>query len=127
MQPDQPAAADDQGFAASALLWLQLLTLAVGALQFAFVPATVERPLLAAVALALLTISMLLARTVPGSAASALTSALVDIVALLVCITLLAAATGAARSPLRDAVSCPARRRRTRVRSLVARAAAWRS
>ena len=55
-----------QGFAARALLWLQLLTLAVGALQFAFVPGAVERPLLAAVALALLDVSMLLVRTVPA-------------------------------------------------------------
>jgi diguanylate cyclase (GGDEF)-like protein len=100
MRADQPVAADNQGFAARSLLWLQLLTLSVGALSFAFVPATVERPLLAAVSLALLTISMLLARTVPALQRPLSRQHGFDLVAMLTCMTLLAAATGVWRSPL---------------------------
>ena len=98
---EQPAAADTQGFAARALLWLQLLTLAVGALQFAFVPDAVEHPMLAAIALALLTVSMLLVRA-PCRPCSGRVSRQhwIDHRGADVCITLLAAATGAARSVL---------------------------
>ena len=52
MRADPATAADTEGFAARSLLWLQLLTLAVGALQFAFVPSAVEYPLPAAGSLA---------------------------------------------------------------------------
>ena len=58
MRADPATAADTEGFAARSLLWLQLLTLAVGALQFAFVPSAVEYPLLAAGSLALLTFNV---------------------------------------------------------------------
>lgn len=89
-----------QGFATRALLWLEVLALAVGALQFAFVPSTVQRPLLAALALALLTASILLVRTVPSLQRPAARQYWVGIAALLLCVTLLAIATGAAQSVL---------------------------
>lgn len=89
-----------QGFATRALLWLEVLALAVGALQFAFVPSTVQRPLLAALALALLTASILLVRTVPSLQRPAARQYWVGIAALILCVTLLAIATGAAQSVL---------------------------
>lgn len=98
MRPPQPAAAQTQGFAATALLCLELLTLAIGALQFAFVPDSVERPMLAAAALGSLTVSMLFARTVPALQRPVARQHCVDIAALVVCITLFAIATGSARS-----------------------------
>jgi diguanylate cyclase (GGDEF)-like protein len=98
MRSQQPAAAQTQGFAARALLCLELLTLAIGALQFAFVPESVERPMLAAAALALLTVSVLFARTVPALQRPITRQHCVDIAALVVCITLFAIATGAAHS-----------------------------
>jgi diguanylate cyclase (GGDEF)-like protein len=89
-----------QGFATRALLWLEVLALAVSALQFAFAPSTVQRPLLAALALALLTASILLTRTVPGLQQPSARQYWIGIVALIVCVTLLALATGAAQSAL---------------------------
>ena len=47
-----------QGFATTALLWLELLALAIGVLQFAFAPRTVDKPFIAAIALALLSLSI---------------------------------------------------------------------
>lgn len=98
MRSAQPAAAQTQGFAARALLCLELLTLAIGALQFAFVPGSVERPMLAAIALGLLTVSILFSRTVPAFQRPIARQHCVDITALIVCITLFAVATGAAHS-----------------------------
>jgi len=98
MRPQQPAAAQTRGFAARALLCLELLTLVIGALQFAFVPNSVERPMLAAVALALLTVSVLFARTVPALQRPIERQHGMDVAALIVCVTLFAIATGAARS-----------------------------
>jgi len=89
-----------QGFATRALLWLEVLALAVSALQFAFAPSTVQRPLLAALALALLTASILLVRTVPALQQPSARQYWIGIVALIVCVTLLALATGAAQSAL---------------------------
>ncbi|MGH8178807.1 MAG: GGDEF domain-containing protein [Steroidobacter sp.] len=99
MSAQQPAG-DIQELAARALLWLQLLALCVGALHFAFAPNAVERPLLAASALALLAITTLLVRTIPSIQRSRVRQYSLDIIAQLLCITLLAAATGAARSAL---------------------------
>lgn len=98
MPPAQPAAAQTQGFAARALLCLELLTLAIGALQFAFVPYSVERPILAATALGLLTVAILFARTVPALQRPIARQHGVDLAALVVCITLFAVASGAAHS-----------------------------
>ncbi len=98
MRAAQPAAAQTQGFAARALLCLELLTLAIGALQFAFVPNSVERPMLAAAALGLLTVSILFSRTVPAFQRPIARQHCIDIAALIVCITLFAVATGSAHS-----------------------------
>jgi diguanylate cyclase (GGDEF)-like protein len=99
MPAAQPAA-ETEGLAARGLLWLQLLALAVGVLQFAFIPHAIERPLLAALALALLTASILLVRTVPVLQRPRSRQHGIDIATLLVSITLLAAASGAAQSAL---------------------------
>jgi diguanylate cyclase (GGDEF)-like protein len=98
MRSAQPAAVQTQGFAARALLCLDLLVLAIGALQFAFVPFSVSRPMLAAAALGLLTVSILFARTVPALQRPLSHQHWVDIAALVVCITLFAIATGSAHS-----------------------------
>ena len=100
MQAEAPVAADSQGFAARSLLWLQVLAVAVGALLFAFVPEAVQYPLLAAAALAALTTSMLLARSIPWLERPLMRQHWFDLIALLACITLLAAATGGVRSSL---------------------------
>jgi diguanylate cyclase (GGDEF)-like protein len=79
-------------------LCLELLTLAIGALQFAFVPNSVERPLLAATALGLLTVSILFSRVVPAFQRPIARQHCIDIAALIVCITLFAVATGSVHS-----------------------------
>jgi len=61
MRAEQPAS-DNRDFAAAVLLWLHLLVLTAGAAQFAFAAYTVQQPLLAVGALALLTLSMLITR-----------------------------------------------------------------
>jgi diguanylate cyclase (GGDEF)-like protein len=88
------------GFATRALLWLQMLTLAVGAMQFAFAPATVERPLLAALSLGVLAASTLLVRVVPLLKRSPIRQHWIEIAVLVAVVTLLAIATGAASSRL---------------------------
>lgn len=98
MRSAQPAAVQTQGFAARALLCLELLVLAIGALQFAFVPYSVIRPMLAAAALGLLTVCILFARTVPALQRPMARQHAVDVGALIVCISLFAIATGAAHS-----------------------------
>src|SRR5688572_5670265 len=98
MRSQPPALAQTQGFAARALLCLELLTLIIGAAQFAFVSHSVSRPMLAALALALLTVCMLFARTVPALQRPITRQHWVDIAALIVCITLFAIATGSAHS-----------------------------
>lgn len=87
-------------FAIQAVLWLEVVALVTGALQFAFSPNTVQRPLLAVIALALLTVSIPLVRIVPFLQRPASRQHWVGIIALTVCITLLAAATGGAHSTL---------------------------
>ena len=69
MRAEQPAS-DNRDFAAGVLLWLHLLILTVGALQFAFVPESVLQPLLAVVALAVLTLSILVTRSIPRNSAA---------------------------------------------------------
>jgi diguanylate cyclase (GGDEF)-like protein len=85
---------------ARALLSLQLVVLATGVLQFAFAPNSVERPLLAAATLAALTAALLLLRIVPEWRRRDLQQHGIDVATMLVAVTLLAAATGAARSAL---------------------------
>ena len=89
-----------QGFATTALLWLELLALAIGVLQFAFAPRTVDKPFIAAIALALLSLSIVLVRVIPALQRPAARQHWIAIVALLICATLLAVATGAAQSAL---------------------------
>ena len=57
---EQSAHADVEGLVARALLWLQLLALALGALHFAFAPNAVQYTLIAAAALAALSEATLL-------------------------------------------------------------------
>ena len=94
----EPSASGDvEELVARALLWLQLLTLAAGALHFLFAPNAVEEPVVAAAALAALGVSTLMVRALypPGARRH-----IADLCALIVCITLVAAATGAVRSAL---------------------------
>lgn len=88
------------GFASRALLWLELLALAVGVLQFAFAPNTVQRPIVAALALALLSASILLVRIVPALQRPLSRQYWIGIGTSIVCVTLLALATGVAQSAL---------------------------
>ncbi len=106
MRAEEPRA-DSSGFAAKALLWLDLLALAAGALQFAFAPTAVERPLVAASALALLTITTILVRSIPALQRPVARQHWIDVVSLTVCITLLAAATGGAHSTMLSLYAIP--------------------
>lgn len=95
-----PIANAASGFAVKAVLWLEVVALAAGALQFAFASSTVQRPLLAVIALALLTASIPLVRIIPALQKPVARQHWCSIVALTVCVTLFAAATGAAHSAL---------------------------
>lgn len=95
-----PAGSATQGFASKAVLGLELLALAIGVLQFAFAPATVANPVLAGVALALLSFSILLVRLTPALQRPVARQHAIAIVATLLYVTLIAFATGAAHSAL---------------------------
>lgn len=99
MRAEQPAS-DNRGFAAAVLLWLHVVVLTAGALQFAFLPHTVQQPLLAVAALALLTVSMLITRSIPMLQRPLARQHWIDVTSLMLSVTLLCAATGAARSSL---------------------------
>lgn len=93
-----PAASSDvENLVARALVGLQLLTLAVGVMHFAFAANAVAQPLLAAAALAVLAIATVLSRALDWPR---LRQHGIDVVALIASITMLAAATGAAHSAL---------------------------
>lgn len=89
-----------QSFATRAVLWLEVVALAIGVLQFAFAPASVVRPLLAAAGLALLSMSIVLVRTLPILQRSTQRQHWLAIVALLACVTLLVLGTGGIDSAL---------------------------
>ena len=89
-----------QTFATRAMLWLELVALAIGALQFAFAQTSVLHPLLAASGLALLSASIVLVRAVPLLERSPARQQWIEVVALLLSITLLVIATGGIRSAL---------------------------
>ncbi|HEY6643074.1 GGDEF domain-containing protein [Povalibacter sp.] len=89
-----------QGFIAKALLGLELLALAIGVLQFAFATATVQHPLLAGGALALLGCSILLVRMIPALQRPQARQHWLSIATSIVFVTLMAVATGAAHSAL---------------------------
>lgn len=100
MRAANTAANATPGFAIRAVLCLEAVALVIGALQFTFSPNTVQQPLLAVIALALLTASIPLVRIVPFLQRPASRQYWVGIVALTFYITLLAAATGGAHSAL---------------------------
>ena len=106
MRPEQPAS-DNRDFAAGVLLWLHLLILTAGALQFAFVPERVLQPLLAVVALALLTLSMLVTRSIPALQRQIARQHWIDVASSTLSVALLCAATGASRSSLLPLFSIP--------------------
>jgi diguanylate cyclase (GGDEF)-like protein len=89
-----------QSFATRAVLGLELVALAVGALQFAFATTTVSHPLIAAAGLALLSMSILLVRMIPALQRSHSRQHWLAIISLLVCISLLVVATGGIGSAL---------------------------
>jgi diguanylate cyclase (GGDEF)-like protein len=89
-----------QSFATRAVLWLEILTLAVGALQFAFAPRTIRYPLAAAAGIALLGMSTLLVRTVPALQRSATRRHWTAIAIALLCVTMLVFGTGGVTSAL---------------------------
>lgn len=96
-QPDNRTV---QTFATGGVLWLELVALAVGVLQFAFAPSTVTSPLVAAGGLAILSLSLVLVRAIPALASATERRHWIEIAALLVSITLLAIATGGSGSVL---------------------------
>jgi diguanylate cyclase (GGDEF)-like protein len=106
MRAEQPAS-DNRGFAAAVLLWLHLLVLTAGALQFAFAPQSVRDPLLAVIALALLTVSMLITRSIPALQRPIARQHWIDVAVVTLAITLLCVATGAAHSTLLPLYAIP--------------------
>lgn len=89
-----------QSFATRAVLWLEIVALVVGALQFAFATNTVVKPLIAAAGLVLLSTSILLVRTIPALQRSHARQHWLAIAALLTCVTLLVVGTGGIGSAL---------------------------
>jgi diguanylate cyclase (GGDEF)-like protein len=106
MPAEQPAS-DNRGFAAAVLLWLHLLVLTAGALQFAFAPRAVQQPLLAVGALALLMLSMLITRSIPSLQRPIARQHWIDVATLMISVTVLCVATGAVRSSLLSLYAVP--------------------
>ncbi len=99
MAADHPIGAV-RSAATQSLLGLHLVVLAIGVLHFAFVPSSVEHPLLAAAVLAGSTVALLLVRLLPALQARPPLQHAIDISAMIVTIMLLAFATGGTRSAL---------------------------
>lgn len=95
----ETSTATAQPAATRTLLGLHLLVLSIGALQFAFVPSALERPVLAAAALALSTFALLAVRIVPVMRSASRQHA-IEIAAMTLAIALLAVASGGAHSAL---------------------------
>src|SRR5688572_32307044 len=106
MRAEQPAS-DNRDFAAVVLLWLHLLILIAGALQFAVAQQTVQQPMLAVGALALLTVSMLITRSIPALQRPIARQHWIDVISTMVVVTALCAATGAVRSSLLSLYAIP--------------------
>ena len=106
MRADQPAS-DNRGFAAAVLLWLHLLILTAGVLQFAFAPRAVQQPLFAVGALALVMLSMLITRSIPSLQRPIARQHWIDVTTLTISVTALCAATGAVRSTLLSLYAIP--------------------
>jgi diguanylate cyclase (GGDEF)-like protein len=98
--PAESNAVTTQTFATRAVLWLELIALAVGALQFAFAPHTVLQPIVAAIALVLLSVGIVAVRALPALQRSPPRQHWIAIVALLISISLLVVATGGIGSAL---------------------------
>jgi diguanylate cyclase (GGDEF)-like protein len=107
MSAEQQPASDNRSFAAAVLLWLHLLILTAGALQFVFVPQNVLQPLLAVGALALLAVSMLITRSIPALQRQIARQHWIDVASSTISVALLCAATGASRSSLLPLFSVP--------------------
>ena len=106
MRAEQPAS-DNRGFAAAVLLWLHLLILTAGVLQFAFAPRAVQQPLFAVGALALVMLSMLITRSIPSLQRPIARQHWIDVTTLTISVTALCAATGAVRSTLLSLYAVP--------------------
>jgi diguanylate cyclase (GGDEF)-like protein len=106
MRAEQPAS-DNRGFAAVVLLWLHLLILIAGALQFAFAQQTVQQPMLAVGALTLLTVSILITRSIPALQRPIARQHWIDVISAMVAVTALCASTGAVRSSLLSLYAIP--------------------
>src|SRR5687768_6534210 len=106
MRAEQPAS-DNRGFAAVVLLWLHLLILIAGALQFAFAPQAVQQPMLAVGALALLTVSILITRSIPALQRPLARQHWIDVITAMMAVTALCAATGSVRSSLLSIFAIP--------------------
>lgn len=106
MRAEQPAS-DNRDFAAVVLLWLHLLVLTAGALQFAFAPHAVQQPMLGVSALMLLILSMLITRSIPALQRPVARQHWIDVIALTTSVTALCAATGAVRSSLLSLYAIP--------------------
>ena len=106
MRAEQPAS-DNRGFAAAVLLWLHLLILTAGVLQFGFAPHAVQQPLLAVGALALLTLSMLITRSIPSLQRPIARQHWIDVTTLMIAVTALCAASGAVRRSLLSLYAIP--------------------
>ncbi len=89
------------------LLWLHLLILIAGALQFAFAQQTVQQPMLAVGALALLTVSILITRSIPALQRPLARQHWIDVISAMATVTALCAATGAVRSSLLSLYAVP--------------------
>jgi diguanylate cyclase (GGDEF)-like protein len=100
MRADPVATADSEKFAATTLLWLQIFVMAVGVVDFSFAPDAVERPAIAAAGLILLACAAVAVRAIPALHRKGSRQHLFEILMLGAGVTLLAIATGAARSPL---------------------------
>ena len=86
--------------ATGSLLGLHLVVLSVGVLKFGFVPAAVERPLIAAIALAGSALVLLLVRLVPALGTRPSHQYVIEIAWMIVAIALLVFAMGGVRSEL---------------------------
>ena len=106
MRAEQPAS-DNRGFAAVVLLWLHLLILIAGALQFGFAQHSVQHPMIAVGALALLTVSILITRSIPALQRPIARQHWIDVISTMVAVTALCVATGFARSSLLSLYAIP--------------------
>ena len=123
MRAEQPAS-DNRGFAAAVLLWLHLLILIAGALQFAFAPQTVQQPMLAVGALALLTVSMLITRSIPALQRPIARQHWIDVISATLVRHVALRGDGRGAQLIALALRDPACRHRRCFRQLVARRAA---